>query len=124
TTSLAFICVNGEIRQLASAGSNPPGIQFLVNAGGNLTNPALVLTVTAPLSAVPAAATPVYLISNVPFEGPYSLIDIRVGGGRNSTSGTLAANNGGNAGAAANNCSPATCLVGGAATTAAAGSAT
>src|SRR5260221_13727520 len=52
TTGLSFICVNGEIRQLATAGSNPPGIQVLVNAGGKLADPAPVLTVQAPLSAV------------------------------------------------------------------------
>jgi hypothetical protein len=51
------------------------------------------LTLQAALAATPAVGTPVFVATGVPFEGPYSLIDIP----------GLAAQNGGIAGAAASN---------------------
>ncbi|MCC7365777.1 MAG: hypothetical protein IT303_15540 [Dehalococcoidia bacterium] len=51
------------------------------------------ITVSPALAAAPAAGTPIFVVSGVPFEGPYSLIDIP----------GLAVNNGSNAGAALSN---------------------
>lgn len=36
-----------------------------------------VLTVSAVLAGIPAAGTPVFLVTGVPFEGPFSLLDIK-----------------------------------------------
>jgi hypothetical protein len=64
-------------------------------AVGNVVSfTATTIVVSAPLAATPAVGTPVLLIGvGVPFEGPYSLIDIP----------GFAANNGGIAGAALSN---------------------
>ncbi|MBK6662571.1 MAG: hypothetical protein IPG47_07400 [Thermoflexaceae bacterium] len=53
---------------------NVSAVGFIYNAAGDIIGS--TITLTTPLIAVPAAGTPVVVISPAPFEGPYSLIDL------------------------------------------------
>lgn len=57
----------------------PAGAAIIVGTTGKVVSSCTssVLTITVALAAAPAAGTPVFLVTGVPFEGPFSLLDIK-----------------------------------------------
>ncbi len=77
-TSAAFVNTTSSF-VVSTCTSLPAGASIVVGttARSVVSCSSSVLTVSSALAGIPAAGTPVFLVTGVPFEGPFSLLDIK-----------------------------------------------